>query len=243
MAYINTGSELINSIKYSLRREYTGYIDTTRLLAFINEIALEVTVSIILNSPDKALMTNYSKLRVSTDGFSKYGATVLKPLPKDGIYLDGVRYMIPSFSYGDDGVTTIDSIDYPNIIKIAENGISYVNTKEESGLVSGHVDQIKLISFNEYQISSNRYYRKSDDDTMYAFVIIENESTYLFVSRNSERTIMLTYYRYPREIANSTAATDYTEKQLDDIKNVVVVKFLERIKDERFKDFISQNNK
>jgi hypothetical protein len=48
--------------------------------------------------------------------------------------------------------------------------------------------------------------------------------------------------RFPDPIINNDDSTDYTEEQMENVKNAVTVQFLERIKDERFKNFISNSN-
>jgi hypothetical protein len=262
MSYINTGSQLLEAIRYSLRREYTGYIDTPKLLTYVNEIALNMVKSIINNSDDKVLMTNFPKLRVSTDTLSVYDRHWLWPIVKISSWADGFIFKVPlfDFSEGYTTLTTLGSIKYPNIARLIgiRSLVGYVYpaaeptfpTKDDPGDAVTYWSNYKkviIISQEEYMIVRERYYRQPDTDLIYAYIVTQsleagNVFSWLYLSNGTNQHIVLDYYKFPDPIINNDDSTDYTEEQMENVKNAVTVQFLERIKDERFKNFISNSN-
>jgi hypothetical protein len=220
---INNGKEFLESFLYDIRNEYTGYVDQERILQFINESALDYVVMLIDGDTD--LLHYLAPLKVLSQGdFSiKFLSTNLLVLPA-------------MKKPGTTNITIVNDISHPfkNILRL-----NYLGVSNTTGI--GTDIKVKMTTKNLLPTIKDRYYRKPDDENerVYAYLISEFVTATHFYVTGAWQYAVIDYYSYPDLIQYNELSTPYNPEMLSKIKNVVVARFLERIKDERFRNFVS----
>ncbi len=221
---VNSGKKFLDSFLYDIRNEYTGFVDEPSILQFINETALGFVTELTAVKEDVVHYLN--PLRVITDGKGYVG-----PLK----VTDSILYLPVMKKSGTTTLTTHSDvpISYPNMLRL--NYVGVTNTVEY-----GNEKKVTVTTKDMMPLLTKRHYRKPSDENerIYGYIMSEGtSSTEMYITGQWSYGV-IDYFRYPDPIDNSDDATSYDSNLLLKIKNVVVARFLERIKDERFRNFI-----
>jgi hypothetical protein len=262
MGYFNTGNDFIERLVYDLRYEYTGYINIPNLVDFTNDILLEWFSGIVNNYSEANLSLAFPKLRVVTDNIATYNGAKYRPIISQNKYGDQTGndysrlFVIPKLVYSSNAETyiptTINGVDYPNIARIGNIYVIdddlYPQDQAVTDITEPVVDldfvrtSVKLVSSNALKNARKNYYRKPNSNRVYG-VLHHGQSGYSVIEvTGNSNYLMLEYYTFPSPIQYGTTSvvSELGESQLLTLKNIVKIKFLERINDPKFKNYIER---
>lgn len=249
MGYIKTGNDFVESFMYNIRYEYTGYIDIDNLMSFVNSVMIELMQNIAQNASSDFLGSNFGKLIVYTDNTSNYNGAHLKPFQSNNM-ISGVRlFKLPSLFYGN-GTTNIDGVDYPNMLKLLNayslesiTGLT-IPFNESIGVSNVAKTRVRMINSQIMSNVKSKIFRTPSKDRVYGVLRGEGNSASRLEVSSENNYLIAEYIRYPKPIVyheSEPEDIELNETQTETLMTSSMVKFLERIKDERFKNYI--NNK
>lgn len=255
MSYLNTTKELIEQLIYDIRYEYTGYINSDNLIKFANDVMMPHFQGISNQLPDDAASLTFPQLKVVTDDLHSYGGYQYKPIAiTDNKYgNDGKVFSIPKMKYGV-GTTLIGGLNYPNIMRLLTvhvldadlDNVADNKPEDDPGFDQSYTsEKVKLVGKNALDALNRNYYRKPSERRIYAVILGENEDRCTMHVTTDKDYLLLEYLTFPEPLTDPTSTTvlKLSETHLIALKQDIMVKFLERINDNRFKNFIQQKGK
>lgn len=265
MSFVNTGNGFIERLIYDLRYEYTGYINIANLTSFVNDVLMEYYYTSVNNMPSGILSVTFPKLRVVTNNITTSNGDKLKPIKSENKYGDqsdtySRLFPIPKFTFdnlaGASDPTTIDGDDYPNIARlenvyvIDDDLVPQENSVTGTGASIINLDfaseTVHIISSKALAIAKKRHYRKPSVNRVYGVIHHQQTGYSVLEVTTSLNYIILEYFRYPTPLVYVTGedptevVSELSEGQLMTLKEMAKVKFLERINDQRFKNYIQK---
>jgi len=259
MSYINTAKGFLEQLVYDLRYEYTGYINMTNLAQFANDQMLGYFYGIVSQLPDEAASMMFSKLKVVTNDIDTFKSTQYKPIQATNEYHNSSRlFPIPKMVFdatdAKPGETAIDGVDYPNIVRLLAIHVLDATIDNSGDIEPTELDtpfdlgfsseKVKIVNSQALDTLKRNYYRKPSTERVYGVLTGETDSYGIVEITTQKEFILLEYITYPTPLTVSgETALELSEMQLTALKQSVMVKFLERINDNRFKNFIQQKGK
>ena len=219
---ITNGIEFLDSFLYDIRNEYTGYVDQDNILVFINETALNYVEELLKSKED--VIHDLNSLRVITNNI---GRNVIPKVVTN-------QFIIPTMNKS--GTTTINGFVYPNILRLNSIGVL------SSDVWNNNDIKVIIITKDLMPTVSRKHYRKpsNENERVYGYYLYDNTNVASIYITGDWPYCVLDYYMYPNALEYTTSNTSYDFNLLNKIKNMCVVRFLERIKDERFQNFVSK---
>lgn len=223
-----TGKDFVDALIYELRQEYSGFVDIPKLLEFINDTSVSFISQIIITP--NADLTELQTIRVVTNGkTSDDQYPILKNVADQYIYLPGMRYR---------DIYTLTDIngnekEYPSMLKLV--GISVLDDMDEDPV------NVTIVNQSIYNITKKRMYRSPSkkDKRCYGFSVFEDVYSVYFIDP-SYNYYIIDYFKYPDEVKYTNDILSFSTNLATRIRAHCLLKFLERIKDERFRNFVSQ---
>lgn len=229
---IKNGIEFLDSFLYDIRNEYTGYVHQTSILQFVNETALNYVEELLKSKED--VIHDLNSLRVITNGIGK-------PVIKSGVA--GYLTLPIMKKHGTTEIQCVNippippvTYQYPNILRL--NSVSVLPTS----IWNNDDLKVTIITKDLMPTVKKKYYRKPDNsnERIYGYYLSEFDTYAIMYVTGDWIYYVLDYYMYPNRLEYTLNNTSYDSNLLNKIKTMCVVRFLERIKDERFQNFVSK---